>query len=154
MTHPKPLLARLLAIALACAAASCSAAGTSATLAPGMTADQAIQTLGPPDLKDSVPDPNHSGAMAMRYVWLDLGQAGIFSANGRLATIQPVESTAKVTAEAEPQEQTNYAFDPIGTPLNYAFFPIKAALMYLGAGLNCVAGGGCRKPNLPPASQS
>ncbi|HYB90437.1 MAG TPA: hypothetical protein VEC38_05265 [Candidatus Binataceae bacterium] len=151
--HPKPLFVRLLAILLACAAISCSAAGTSATLTVGMTSDQAIQALGPPDLKDSVPDPNHPGATATRYVWLGPGQAGIFSADGRVASIQTVETPAKVTAEAEAQPEANIAFDPITTPLNYAFFPIRAAFIYIGAGLNCVAGGACHKPTLPPAWQ-
>jgi hypothetical protein len=45
-------------------------------------------------------------------------------------------------------------FDPINTPLNYIFFPAKAAAIYFGAGVNCVGGGGCAKPQLPPPSAS
>jgi hypothetical protein len=39
-----------------------------------MTADETVQAMGPPDLKDSVPDPDHSGATVLRYVWLDSGR--------------------------------------------------------------------------------
>jgi len=43
-------------------------------------------------------------------------------------------------------------FDPIETPLDYLFYPVKAGAVYFGAGVNCVGGGGCQKPQLPSPS--
>jgi len=139
---------------LAVALASCSTVSDHATVTTGMTPDQAVQVMGPPDLKDSVPDPNHSGATVLRYVWLDSGKVAVFGPNDRVASIQQIEAPEKEQAEAQARNQPPSTFDPIATPLNYTFFPIKAAFMYIGAGLNCAAGGGCQKPKLPDPSHS
>ena len=137
---------------LALFAVACSTI-KSGSLSTGMTPDQAVQAMGQPDLKDNIADPNRSGASVLRYVWLEPGKAAIFGTNNRLASIQDVETNTKQRVEeqahaeaAGPPEQ----FDPIETPLNYLFFPVKAATIYFGAGVNCVGGGGCRKPELPP----
>jgi hypothetical protein len=150
MTTPRTFFARA-AVALLALIVGCSSI-KSGTLTTGMTPDQAVQAMGEPDLKDNIADPNHSGASVQRYVWLDSGKAAIFGSNDRLASIQNVETNTKqhveqqAHAEAAPPE----SFDPIETPLNYLFFPVKAATIYFGAGLNCAAGGGCQKPELPP----
>ena len=143
--------ARAWALLLALAIVSCSTATNHASLATGMSADQTVQAMGPPDLKDSVPDPDHPGATVLRYVWLDSGKVAVFGSNDRVASIQQIEAPEKAQAEAQAQNQTPSTFDPIATPLNYTFFPIKAALIYIGAGLNCVAGS-CQKPKLPDPS--
>jgi hypothetical protein len=128
----------------------------SATLSTGMTPAQAVQAMGEPDLKDNIADPNHSGASVMRYVWLEPGKAAIFGSDDRLASIQNVETNTKQVVEQQARSdaaaQAPEPFDPIETPLNYLFFPVKAATIYFGAGLNCAAGGGCQKPDLPPPS--
>jgi hypothetical protein len=148
------LRARASALLLAVAIASCSTASNHASLTTGMTADETVQTMGPPDLKDSVPDPNHSGATVLRYVWLDSGKVAVFGSNDRVASIQQIEAPEKAQAEVEARNQPPSTFDPIATPLNYTFFPIKAAFIYIGAGLNCAAGAGCQKPKLPDPSHS
>lgn len=116
-----------------------------------MTPDQTVQAMGQPDLKDNVADPNHSGASVLRYVWLDSGKAAIFGADDRVASIQNVETNTKehVEQQARAQAAPRY-FDPIETPLNYMFFPFKAATIYFAAGVNCVGGGACQRPELPP----
>src|SRR6266436_3353625 len=114
----------------------CSTA-KSGSLNPGMTPDQTVQSMGEPDLKDSISDPNHSGATVLRYVWLEPGKAAIFGSDNRLASVQQVEEQAHAEAEAQGPPQV---FDPIETPLNYLFFPVKAGAVYFGAGVNCVAG--------------
>ena len=147
----RTLLARAAVGLLALCAVACSTI-KSGSLSTGMTPDQAVQAMGQPDLKDDIADPNHSGASVLRYVWLEPGKAAIFGSDQRIASIQEVETNTKqrveqqVHAEAAPPEQ----FDPIETPLNYLFFPVKAATIYFGAGVNCVGGGGCQKPELPP----
>ncbi len=136
-------------------AASC-ATTASGNLTTGMTPDQTVQAMGQPDLKDNIADPNHSGASVLRYVWLEPGKAAIFGADDRLASVQAVETDSKEKVEAQmaaKNEQPTY-FDPLNTPLNYMFFPIKAGFIYLGAGANCIGGGGCQKPHLPPPSAS
>ena len=145
------LAAISLALLLAITIASCSTASNQASLTTGMTADQTVQAMGPPDLKDSVPDPGHSGATVLRYVWLDSGKVAVFGANDRVASIQQIEAPEKAQAEVQARNEPPSTFDPIATPLNYTFFPIKAALIYIGAGLNCVAGS-CQKPKLPDPS--
>ena len=147
------LAARASALLLVLAIASCSTASNHASLTTGMTADQTVQAMGPPDLKDSVPDPNHSGATVLRYVWLDSGQVAVFGSNDRVASIQQIETPEKAQTEVQARTQPPSTFDPIATPLNYTFFPIKAAFIYIGAGLNCAAGAGCQKPKLPNPSQ-
>ena len=147
------LAARASALLLVLAIASCSTASNHASLTTGMTADQTVQAMGPPDLKDSVPDPNHSGATVLRYVWLAPGKVAVFGSNDRVASIQQIETPEKAQTEVQARNQPPSTFDPIATPLNYTFFPIKAAFIYIGAGLNCAAGAGCQKPKLPNPSQ-
>jgi hypothetical protein len=131
----------------------------SGTLTPGMTPAQTVQSMGEPDLKDNIADPNHNGATVLRYVWLDQGKAAIFGSDERLASVQAVETNTKQNVEQQAHAEAvasgpPQAFDPIETPLNYIFFPVKAAAIYFGAGVNCVGGGGCQKPTLPPPSAS
>lgn len=145
------IIAPVLVLMLAFAGASCSTSSslTNSALAAGMTPDQATEAMGQPDLKDSVADPNHPGATVLRYVWLDSGQVAIFGTNNRVASIQHIEPAEATKEKIEASNQPPASFDPINTPLNYAFYPIRAGLIYLGAGLNCVAGGGCHQPQLP-----
>jgi hypothetical protein len=152
---PRNFLAGLAAAMLTLMAASC-ATTTSGGLTTGMTPDQTVATMGQPDLKDNVPDPNHSGASVLRYVWLDSGKAAVFGSDGHLANVQTVETDSKQKLEDEQiaARRAPETFDPINTPLNYMFFPIKAGFIYLGAGANCVGGGTCQKPHLPPPSAS
>ena len=139
---------------LALFAVACSMT-KSGNLSPGMTPDQTVQSMGQPDLKDNIADPNHNSASVLRYVWLDSGKAAIFGSDNRVASIQNVETNTKQHVEEEARAQAPaQAFDPINTPLNYMFFPVKAGLTYLGAGMNCLGGGGCQKPVLPPPSAS
>jgi hypothetical protein len=137
-------------VSLAFAAAACSTA-SSGNLSPGMTPDQTVQAMGQPDLKDSIPDPNHSGATVLRYAWVDQGKVAVFGPNDKVASIQQMEPTQKVQAQSEAEERITppKPFDPIETPLDYAFFPFKAAVIYTAAGLNCATGAVCAKPNLP-----
>ena len=143
-------LARAAVGLLALFAVACSGLN-SGSLSTGMTPEQSVQAMGQPDLKDNIADPNHSGASVLRYVWLEPGKAAIFGPDDRLASIQDVETNTKqrieqqAHAEAAPPQQ----FDLIETPLNYLFFPVKAGLIYFGAGLNCVGGGACQQPQLP-----
>jgi hypothetical protein len=153
------LVTRAVVGMLALFVVACSAT-KSATLSTGMTPGQAVQAMGEPDLKDNVADPNHSGASVLRYVWLEPGKAAIFGSDERLASIQTVEVTTNTKQQVEQQAHAEAAatsgppqrFDPIETPLNYIFFPAKAATIYFGAGLSCATGAGCEKPQLPPPS--
>jgi hypothetical protein len=144
-------------VALALSAVGCSSV-QSKSLGTGMTADQTVQAMGEPDLKDNIPDPNHSGASVQRYIWLDQGKAAIFGTDDRVASVQNVEATTNTKQQVEQQAHAEQAaqapqpFDPIETPFNYIFFPAKAATIYFGAGLSCATGGGCEKPQLPPPS--
>jgi hypothetical protein len=129
----------------------------SGTLSPGMTPGQTVQSMGEPDLKDTIADPNHNGATVLRYVWLEPGKAAIFGSDERLASVQDVETNTKQKVEEQAHAEAVAAgppqrFDPIETPLDYLFFPVKAATIYFGAGLNCAASGVCQKPQLPPPS--
>jgi hypothetical protein len=129
----------------------------SGTLSPGMTPAQTVQSMGEPDLKDNIADPNHAGASVLRYVWLEPGKAAIFGSDERLASVQEVETNTKQKVEEQAHQEAVASgppvrFDPIETPLNYLFFPVKAATIYFGAGVNCVGGGGCQKPTLPAPS--
>jgi hypothetical protein len=119
------------------------------TLKVGMSTDQAVEAMGQPDLKDNVPDPNHTGQTMLRYTWLNTGQAATFGPDMRVTNIVNVGPAPSTLAETQ-QEQTKPPFDPIQTPLDYAFYPIRAAFIYIGAGLNCIGGGGCHTPRLPP----
>src|SRR5258708_24330335 len=73
----------------------------SGSLTPGMTPDQTVQSMGEPDLKDSIADPNHSGATVLRYVWLEPGKAAIFGSDNRLASVQQVETNTKEHVEEQ-----------------------------------------------------
>jgi hypothetical protein len=131
----------------------CSMTQQSKTLSPGMTPDQTVQAMGAPDLQDNIADPNHTGGSVLRYVWLEPGKAAIFGSDQRVASIQNVEVGTDTKQQVEQQAHVEAAaFDPIETPLNYIFFPAKAATIYFGAGLTCATGGGCEKPPLPPPS--
>jgi len=138
------------AVCLAFAATACSTA-SSGNLAAGMTPDQAVQAMGSPDLKDSIPDPNHSGATVLRYAWVDQGKVATFGPDNRVASVQQMEPTQKVQAQSEAEERVTppKPFDPIQTPLDYTFYPFKAAVTYMAAGLNCATGAACEKPKLP-----
>ena len=129
----------------------------SGTLNPGMTPDQTVQSMGEPDLKDNVADPNHSGASVLRYVWLEPGKAAVFGSDNHLASVQDVETNTKQKVEEQAHAEAVASgppqkFDPIQTPLDYIFYPVKAGAVYFGAGVNCAAGGGCQKPQLPSPS--
>jgi hypothetical protein len=141
---------------LALLLAGCSTT-KSGTLNPGMTPGQTVQSMGEPDLKDDVADPNHNGATVLRYVWLEPGKAAIFGSDNRLASVQDVETNTKLKVEQEAHAEAVAAgppqrFDPIETPLDYIFYPVKAGVVYFGAGVNCVAGTVCQKPQLPNPS--
>jgi hypothetical protein len=121
-----------------------SCASSSANLQTGMTPDQAISAMGNPDLKDSVPDPDHSGGTLLRYTWVDPGKAATFGPDNRLAKVEQVEGASEAS-----RQQQEHGFDPIATPINYFFYPVRAAFIYLGAGVNCALEGQCQKPRLP-----
>ena len=129
----------------------------SGTLNPGMTPDQTVQSMGEPDLKDSIADPNHNGASVQRYVWLEPGKAAVFGSDNHVASVQDVETNTKQKVEEQAHAEAVASgppqrFDPIQTPLDYVFYPVKAGAVYFGAGVNCVGGGGCQKPQLPSPS--
>ena len=138
----KSPLTNALAAVFAIVLASC--ASSSANLQTGMTPDQAISAMGNPDLKDSVPDPDHSGATLLRYTWVDVGKAATFGPDNRLAKVEQVEGATEAS-----RQQQGAGFDPIATPVSYFFYPVRAAFIYLGAGLNCALEGQCQKPRLP-----
>jgi hypothetical protein len=141
-------------LALVFAGCSSSSSNRGAALAPGMTSEQAVQAMGQPDLQDVVKDPN-SGASAKRYVWLNSGKVALIGSDNKVSSLQqiePGEKTQEAVEEARTQDQEPRPFDPIATPLGYMFFPVRAGFTYLGAGLNCAAGGGCHKPKLPDPS--
>jgi hypothetical protein len=117
-------------------------------LKTGMTTDQAIEAMGQPDLKDSIADPNHNGAAVLRYTWLSAGEAAVFSPDMHISTIVNVGASPS-TLETAQQDQMRPAFDPIQTPFDYAFYPFRAAMVFIGAGLNCIGGNGCHSPQLP-----
>jgi hypothetical protein len=105
--------------------------------------------MGQPDLKDTVPDPNHPGSTLARYTWLSAGEAAVFNPDMRVADITNVGPSPSTLTETVEQERPAPAFDPVQTPFDYAFYPFKAAMVYLGAGLNCIGGNGCHTPPLP-----
>ncbi|HUA31973.1 MAG TPA: hypothetical protein VMA09_00085 [Candidatus Binataceae bacterium] len=133
--------------------AACSTANSQGDLRTGMTPDETVAAMGQPDLTDNVADPNHSGASVLRYTWIDQGKSAIFGSDNKLASVQNVDIAKKVPQQEDRANLSpNPPFDPINTPLNYLFFPVKAGFTYLGAGLNCVGGGECRKPQIAPPS--
>ncbi|MGD0118252.1 MAG: hypothetical protein ABSD30_09320 [Candidatus Binatus sp.] len=153
----RTLLVRTAIGLLALFVVACAAAQPTG-LSAGMTPDQTVQAMGEPDLKDAIPDPNHSGASVTRYVWLQPGKAAIFGTDNRVASVQAVETDTQQHVEQQAHAEAAVAqpepFDPIETPLNYLFYPAKAATIYFGAGLTCATGGGCEKPPLPGPSAS
>jgi hypothetical protein len=156
MMTMRTLLARAVVGLIALFVVACSTV-KSGSLTPGMTPAQTVQSMGEPDLKDNVADPNHSGASVLRYVWLEPGKAAIFGSDEHLASVQDVETNTQQHVEEQAHAEAVAAgppqqFDPIQTPLDYLFYPVKAGAIYFGAGLNCAAGGSCQKPHLPPPS--
>jgi hypothetical protein len=140
------------AMLLLIAGCSAQSGGGGGTLKVGMTTDQAVEAMGQPDLKDNVPDPNHTGPAMLRYTWLNAGEAAMFGADMRVTNIINVGPAASTLAEAQEQEQMKPSFDPIQTPFDYAFYPFRAAFTFIGAGLNCIGGGGCHTPQWPPVA--
>jgi hypothetical protein len=143
-------LGALVLLIVGCAAQS---GNSGAQLKAGMTSDEAVAAMGQPDLKDSVPAPNNNGPAMVRYTWLNAGEAAVFGPDMRVATIVNVGPTPATLSEVAQQEQMKPTFDPIQTPFDYIFYPFKAAFVYFGAGLNCIGGGGCHTPQLPPVVQ-
>ena len=78
----------------------CSAT-KSGSLSPGMTPDQTVQSMGEPDLKDNISDPNHNGASVLRYVWLEPGKAAVFGSDNHVASVQDVETNTKQKVEEQ-----------------------------------------------------
>ncbi len=146
--------------ALAFTLMSCAASG--GNLKVGMTPDQAIAVMGQPDLKDTVPDPRGNGAGVLRYAWVAQGKVATFGADDRLAQVAdlPAGSSAANSnaapantagaAEVPESAPMQSSFDPIQTPLNYLFYPLKFGLTWVGAGINCVAEGSCHRPEVKP----
>jgi len=141
------------AIALLIVGCAAQSGGGGGSLKAGMTTDQAVEAMGQPDLKDNVPDANHNGPALLRYTWLSAGEAAVFGPDMRVANIVNVGPSASTLSEAAQQGQMKPAFDPIQTPFDYVFYPFKAAFVYLAAGLNCIGGGGCHTPQLPPVDR-
>jgi len=143
------------ALALLIVGCAAQTGGSGATLTPGMTADQAVAAMGQPDLKDNVPAPNNNGPAMLRYTWLNAGEAAVFGPDMKVVNIVNVGPTPATLTEAaaQQQEEMKPPFDPIQTPFDYLFYPFKAAFVYFGAGLNCIGGGGCHTPSLPPVGQ-
>jgi hypothetical protein len=123
-------------------------------LEPGMTPGQAVAAMGEPDLKDTLTPAGKSGPAMLRYTWLGAGQSAVFGPDNRIAEIQRLgPATTQASAETEPSGPPAPSnFDPIQTPLDYAFYPFRLGAIYLGAGLNCLGGGSCQKPKLPSPS--
>ena len=142
LIHLSQILAALAFILCSCA--------TTRELKSGMTADQAIDAMGQPDLKDTVADPHGSGADVLRYAWVGQHKVATFGPDGRVASVGdlPTAGSAGNTkiAEAEITPAPSAPFDPIQTPLNYLFYPLKVGFTWVGAGINCVAEGECRRP--------
>jgi hypothetical protein len=143
-------IARLVIGSAALLFAACSIiSGSDVPLRAGMTPDDTIGAMGPPDLKDNIADPSHRGGTVQRFVWLDSQTQGVFGTDNKLASIQRVDIGGGQVAAGSAQNGPPQRFDPVATPMNYLFFPVKAGFTYLGAGLNCAAGGTCQKPVLP-----
>ena len=136
-------VARAIVAVIALGVLSCAAA--SKNLETGMTQDQAVQAMGQPDLKDFVPGPS-SGAKLLRYTWLTPGKAATFGADNQIVSLEDVSTPA---APESPQT-AGAAFDPIGTPLSYVFYPLTFGFAWLGAGINCAVEGDCQRPQVPP----
>jgi hypothetical protein len=91
-----------------------------------------------------------------RYTWLDAGKSASFGSDNRVARIDNVSAPATASASTQESAESQAPaapFDPLNTPLNYAFYPFRAGFIYLGAWLNCIGGGGgCHSPKLPPVN--
>ena len=121
--------------------------------------------MGQPDLKDTVPDPRGSGAGVLRYAWVASAKVATFGPDDRVAQVSDLPAPTSVansnavaansagTAEVAGPPPAASAFDPIQTPLNYLFYPLKFALTWAGAGINCVAEGRCHRPELKPPDE-
>jgi hypothetical protein len=141
-------LGALAMLIIGCAAQS---GGGGASLKAGMTTDQAVEAMGQPDLKDNIPAANHNGPDLLRYTWLNAGEAAVFGPDMKVASIVNVGPTpSTLQEEAQRQQEVQRPFDPIQTPFDYVFYPFKAAMVFIGAGLNCLGGNGCHTPPLPP----
>ncbi len=137
--------------ALALMIVGCAAQGIGGgSLQAGMTTDQAIEAMGQPDLKDNVPDPNHKGPDVLRYTWLNAGEAAVFGPDMRVANIVNVGQSPTTLTESSMPIHAEPPFDPIQTPFDYISYPLRAAVVYIFAGLNCLGGNGCHTPQLPP----
>ncbi len=144
--------------ALAFTLISCATSGGS--LEVGMRPDQAIAAMGQPDLKDTVADPGGSSAGVLRYAWVARGKVATFGPDDRLAQVadlpagtsaansNPASANATGAAADSGSAPIQSSFDPIQTPLNYLFYPLKFALTWAGAGINCVAEGNCHRPEV------
>jgi hypothetical protein len=151
---------RLVIWALAFTLMSCATSG--GNLEVGMRPDQAIAAMGQPDLKDTVPDPRGSGAGVLRYAWVARGKVATFGPDDRLAQVadlpagtsapnsSPASANTGGAAADSASAPIQNSFDPIQTPLNYLFYPLKFALTWAGAGINCVAEGSCHRPEVKP----
>ena len=125
-------LASVLLATLTFAACS-SAAGN---LQVGMTPEQAISAMGRPESKDTVPDPK-SGADVLRYSWPSQGKSAVFGPDNHVAQIENIEVV---------KSQGPSNFDPIGTPVEYFFYPVRLGIGWAASGLNCVLEGHCNPP--------
>ena len=147
---------RFVICALAFTLMSCAASGGS--LEVGMRPDQAIAAMGQPDLKDTVADPGGSRAGVLRYAWIAQGKVAIFGPDDHLAQVadlpagasapNPASANGTGAATDSGSAPIQSSFDPIQTPLNYLFYPLKFALTWAGAGINCVAEGSCHRPEV------
>src|ERR1039457_1591799 len=103
--------------ALALLIVGCAAQnGGGGSLRTGMTTDQAVEAMGQPDLKDNVPDPNHTSSAMLRYTWLEPGEAAVLGPDMRVASIINVGSSPSTLSETAQQQQMRPQFDPIQTP--------------------------------------
>jgi hypothetical protein len=146
------LFRHLVLAAIAASLLSCAASG--GTLQLGMTPDQAVQAMGQPDLEDTVADPHAGNTPLMRYAWVTRGKVATFGPDNRVTEVKdlaaaPGPSIAAASTPAAPQVAAT-PFDPVETPLNYLFYPIRFSLAWIGAGLNCAAEGDCRRPQVRP----
>lgn len=146
------LVRNLVLAAIAAGILSCAAGG--GTLQLGMTPDQAVQAMGQPDLKDTVADPHARGASLLRYAWVARGKVATFGPDNRVTEVKdlaaaPSPSIAVASPPAAPQVAAT-PFDPVETPLNYLFYPLRFSLTWILAGVSCAAEGDCRRPQVRP----
>jgi hypothetical protein len=130
-----------------------SFAQTGAAVTAGITPDEAVSAIGKPNFRHSLPDPSHSGEVVSTYNWRKAGKAAPLATDDRAKSATRGSEQAKAPPTAQPQQHEASHFHPINTPLDYIFYPVRVALIYLGAGINCLGGGGCQSPYLPAPSQ-